>query len=118
MSYFYLDSPGVWSLYEQVINAVENDFDRLYRTDPIGSLEEKTAFARRLSDLLGLDHMSPQAASGRSKRLIEEIKARLSVNEKLARLIAYQQEIDVTGAQETGPGGQEMAVRSAESGIR
>jgi hypothetical protein len=98
MTHLYLDSQGIWALYEQTVNDVENEFDRLYRIDPTGSLDEKTNLARRLSDLLGLGHMSPHAASGRSKRLVEEIKAKLSVDEKVARLIAYQKDIDPTGS--------------------
>jgi len=98
MTYFYLDSPGIWALYDQTINDVENEFDRLYRTDPTGSLEEKTALARRLSDLLGSGPMTSQAASGRSKRLVDEIKAKLSVEEKVARLIDYQQDLVAAGS--------------------
>ena len=48
MAYFYLDSPGIWALFEQTINEVENEFDRLYQTDPTGSLDEKTVSGQTL----------------------------------------------------------------------
>ena len=98
MSHFYLDSPGASAIYEQVIGDVEREFDRLYRTDPIGSLEEKTALARRLSSLLGLDHLTAQAASIRSKKFIGEITAKLSVTDKVGRLVDYHREVDPAGS--------------------
>ena len=52
MTFFYLDRSGIWSLFEQTINDVEKEFDRLYKTNPTGGLEEKNTLARRLSELL------------------------------------------------------------------
>ena len=48
--------------------------------------------------MLGLDQMTPHAASGRSRRLIEEIKTKLGVDQKIARLTDYQRDVDPTSS--------------------
>ncbi len=98
MSFFYLDSSGIWSLFEQTVNDLEKKFDRLYKTNPTGGLEEKTAMARRLSELLGLGESTAEGTLGRSKKFIEEIKAKLSVENKVTRLLEYQRDLDSTGS--------------------
>ena len=98
MTFFYLDGPGIWSLFEQTTNDVEKEFDRLYKTNPTGDIEEKTALARRLSKLLGLGELIAEGTFGRSKKYIEEVKAKLSVENKVARLLEYQRDLDSTGS--------------------
>src|SRR5271166_4084025 len=98
MTFFYLDRSGIWSLFEQTINDVEKEFDRLYKTNPTGGLEEKTTLARRLSELLGLGELTAEGTFGRSKKYIEEIKAKLSVENKVTRLLEYQRDLDSTSS--------------------
>lgn len=98
MTFFYLDGSGIWSLFEQSINDVEKEFDRLYKTNPTGGLEEKTALARCLSKLLGLGELTAEGTLGGSKKYIEEIKAKLSVEDKVTRLLEYQRDLDSTGS--------------------
>ncbi len=94
MNFFYLDGPGISGLFEQTINDVENEFDRLYRADPIGSLHEKTVLARRLGDLLGVDQLTTGGTFCRSRKYIDEIKAKLSVQNKTVRLLDYQRDVE------------------------
>ncbi len=98
MRSFYLDSSGIWSLYEQTVNDVQNEFDRLYATNPRGGLEEKTALATRLSRILGLDESTAEGTFVRSKKFIEEIKTKLSVENKVTRLVEYQKDLDSNGS--------------------
>ena len=64
MTFFYLDRSGIWSLFEQTINDVEKEFDRLYKTNPTGGLEEKNTLARRLSEPLGLGELTAEGTFG------------------------------------------------------
>jgi len=96
--FFYLDTSGVWSLFEQTVNDLQDEFDRLYKTNPTGGLEEKTSMALRLSELLGLDASTAEGTFGRSKKFIEELKAKLSVENKVTRLVEYQRDLDSTGS--------------------
>lgn len=98
MRFFYLDSSGIWSLFEQTLNDLHDELDRLYKANPTQGLEEKTALAKRLSKLLGLSDSTAGTAFGRSKKYIDEIKAKLSVELKVARLVDDQLYLDSTSS--------------------
>ena len=97
MRVFYLDGPGTHAVYEQTISEVADEFDRLYRTNPSGGLEDKTALAKRFSALLGLDETTAGGFHWRSQKNIDEIKAKLSDQNKADRLLEYQRDQDSTG---------------------
>jgi hypothetical protein len=98
MIYMYLDSSLIGGSYAETVDSVENEFDRLYKMNPFGQLEEKSALARRLGKLLGLNELGADSSLGRTKRYVEEIKAKLTVEEKLSKLIDYQRHRDSTGS--------------------
>jgi hypothetical protein len=109
----YLDGPGTYALFDQTIKDVVDEFDRLYRTNPTGGLEDKTALARRLSVLLGLGESTAGGSLCRSKKFIEEIQAKLSVQNKATRLLEYQRVLDSTGSLPT----LELAVQRWRYGV-
>lgn len=113
MRIFYLDSPGTYALFEQTIKDVVDEFDRLYRTNPTGGLEDKTTLARHLSLLLGLAETTAGGPLCRSRKIIEEVKAKLSVQNKAARLLEYQRDLDSTSSLPT----LELAVQRWRFGV-
>ncbi len=107
MGFFYIDGSNVCTLFEHTLKDVENEFDTLYRADPIGSLQAKTALARRLGELLGVGELKKGASPYPSRKYIDEIKAKLTVENKASRLVEYQREVDSTS---TSPS-LDMAIR-------
>jgi hypothetical protein len=95
--YIYLDREGIDSLYAQTVDQIVLEMTNSKEQQQAGKVGTKLSLGGMLAKLLGIGELSGEGEASLSRIRVEETKATLVVEHKLANLLSYLEGFDGSG---------------------